>query len=663
MKLPMQSIQPLRYSLFSCLLWISTGIMSQSFGGLRPDLGWAQINTDTVRVIFPEYLRPQAQRVANNVHYLHKYHLDQIGDKAFKIDILLNNQTTISNGFVSIAPWKSYFVTTPLQDSYQLTALPWLDLLSLHEYRHVIQLSSARRGIVNFLYYLFGQESWAGAANLSLPGWFTEGDAVWAETKQSIQGRGRIPAFLQGSRALKYSNLKYRYDKARNGSLKDYVPDHYRLGYLLVEYGHKKFGQQFWKEVMLDATAYKGIFYPFAKAMQRHCGMKPAKMYDAMWNDLASDETGRSAESGGNPIIVPNKQLKRFTDYQYPHLVGDSLLIYFERSYDQIGRFRSYHLGTKETKTIATKGVSIDPYFGGNGNFLTWTEYSTNPRWVEDDYSDIIKYDLMTNQQLKVTRQEKYFSPQSNEDGTKITCVKTTLNTASLLCLIDGQDGHVLQEISHPGWVYTYPQFGSSNDEIITAVRDASGKMALVEIDVESGRERLITPFLNRIIGIPEVRDSLVFYSASTSGVENIFATNLNSGETFQHTDETNGAFQVTAGKSDLYYVTFTAKGHLVKHAEQSNKVKSLGKPSTFELSFDQNLLDSVPDKEYLVKRYRPLTKSFNLHTWGLIIEDPNVVARVLSNNILNNVEFSAGVKYNYDEQNYRPFARVLWNV
>lgn len=649
-------ILPLRFKLASLIIvTVYMASFCQSFGGLKPGLGWKQINTDTCRIIFPGHLEEQAQRVANFTHYLKKHHVEEIGNKAFKIDILLNNQTTVSNGFVSIAPWKSHFVTTPLQDNYQLTALPWLDLLALHEYRHVIQLSSARRGIVNILYYLFGQEAWAGAANLSIPNWFTEGDAVWAETTQSSQGRGRVSSFLEGYRALKISDTKYSYAKARNGSLKHFVPDHYRLGYLMVQYGHRKYGEDFWKEIMLDAAAYKGIFYPFANAMKRVSGMTPKTMYDAMWKEIAIRIPDKP-EVEPNSMVITRSDTGNFIDHQYPHLPDDSSIVFFERSYDQIGRFRKYDFTSGALKTITTKGISIEPYYGGEGRYLTWTEYSTASRWIENDYCDLIIYDLQTDRKRRVTRRGKFFSPQPSTDGKSIICVQNDHNVSSNLCLINTMDGTIQKEMSHTGWQYTYPQFWQGTDKIISAIRDSDGKMALVECNLSNGDERLITPFLNRIIGIPEIYDSIVFYSASTADVENIFGTNLYDGNTYQYTHEPNGAFQPSVNGKSIYYVTQTANGHVIKKIDRTHRELE---NNVFEFQFEKNLLDSVPDETYTVTKYPTLAKAFNLHTWGLIVEDPEIIARVLSNNVLNNMEVSAGVKYNYDQQNYRPFARL----
>src|SRR4029079_1834555 len=65
----------------------------------------------------------------------------------------------------------------------------------------------------------------------------------------------------------------YSWQKLRNGSLKDYVPDHYQLGYLLANYGYLKYGPDFWEKVTQDASRFKGLFYPFQNAVKKYAGV------------------------------------------------------------------------------------------------------------------------------------------------------------------------------------------------------------------------------------------------------------------------------------------------------------------------------------------------------------------------------------------------------
>src|SRR5678816_3069728 len=121
-------------------------------------------------------------------------------------------------------------------------------------------------------YIAFGQEGQALANSLSIPDWFFEGDAVYQETLLSDQGRGRLPFFFNDYRSLWASKKNYSWMKLRNGSLRDFVPDHYRLGFMMVAYGREKFGDTIWKQITHDAARYRGLFYPFQRAVKRYTG-------------------------------------------------------------------------------------------------------------------------------------------------------------------------------------------------------------------------------------------------------------------------------------------------------------------------------------------------------------------------------------------------------
>ena len=656
----MQFIQSLLYKAFCalCLVTCLQPVWSQSFGGLPPNIDWKQINTDTVRIIFPENLEQQALRLANAVHYLHQNAQDDIGDRTHKIDILINNQSTIANGTVSIAPWKSHLLTTPFQDNFALTSMPWLDLLAIHEYRHVTQMSTARRGIVKILSYLFGQESWAGGANLSIPNWFTEGDAVWAETHFSNQGRGRVAHFLQGYRALNNRGQHYSYAKARNGSLKDYVPDHYRLGYLMLKYGHQHFGESFWKDILIESASYQGLLYPFSNAIKRKTGMGAKGLYGTML-DAYAEEWDQHAESSVKEVLLPATDARTFSDYLHPypdHI--DSSLVYYKRTYDHIGAFYKYNFSSGNEEHLFTRGISLEPYFGYSNGLITWTELTTDPRWQERNYSDIITYDTRSKIRKRITRKKRYFSPQADFTASRIICTAVDHKGVSTLQVLDARSGEIIKSYEHPGWFYTFPKWSRDNQEIIASVRGSDGKMGIIGVDLDSGEEREIVPFRNRILGIPSVSDNEVFYSASTNDVENIFATHLITRSTRKVTQEANGAFQPAVGLDRLYYTTFTHLGHVIKRVETHHSAAT-EEAATYEFEVKKNVLDSFPSKKYNVTKYRKWAHSLNLHTWGLDFDDPEIFARVLSNNVLNNVELSAGISYNYDQQVYRPYAEA----
>jgi hypothetical protein len=146
---------------------------------------------------------------------------------------------------VSLAPYRSEFNLTPDLNNFDLGSISWPEALAVHEFRHVQQFNNFRVGISKAAYYLFGDEGLLVANNAAVPDWFYEGDAVYNETITTNQGRGRLPFFTNEYKSLWLNNKNYRWMKLRNGSLKDYVPNHYPLGYLMVNYGREKYGLDF----------------------------------------------------------------------------------------------------------------------------------------------------------------------------------------------------------------------------------------------------------------------------------------------------------------------------------------------------------------------------------------------------------------------------------
>ena len=187
---------------------------------------------------------------------------------------------------------------------------------------------------------MFGEEGYALAINASIPDWFYEGDAVYNETVLSRQGRGRLPFFMNTYPSVWNAGKNYSWMKLRNGSWKDYVPGHYHLGYMFVNYGYEKYGLDFWEKVTRDASAFKGLFYPFQAAIKRHAHVdyktfkKEAFDY---YKKSSSMEYSREVKDPSDnqgvtaPVFPVNK--KYVSNYVFPYqLAGDSLL-YLKTTY------------------------------------------------------------------------------------------------------------------------------------------------------------------------------------------------------------------------------------------------------------------------------------------------------------------------------------------
>jgi hypothetical protein len=214
---------------------------AQPFGGTPASFRWQQVNTDIVRIIFPQGYGADANRIAGIIHSL------QMKDSSrhHKINVVIRDQTMISNGYVGLAPWRSEWYITPPRQLVTLGANRFTDLLAIHEWKHVQQYNRMNAGLSRFARIILGEQGQALANALSVPDWFFEGEAVDNETRFSQQGRGSLPRFMNQLPAWWATQPPVRYDYLRNGSLRKYVPDYYALGYCLVAFGRKQYGDYF----------------------------------------------------------------------------------------------------------------------------------------------------------------------------------------------------------------------------------------------------------------------------------------------------------------------------------------------------------------------------------------------------------------------------------
>src|ERR1700761_3975727 len=306
---------------------------AQQFGGNPPSIKWNQLNTPAAKVIFPKGMDSAGLRVADIVQRMNSAIQPTIGYKQRQVSILLQNQTTISNAYVGLAPFRSEFYLTPEQNSFELGSLPWTDQLAIHEFRHVQQYNNFNVGLSHLMRIIFGEGGQAFANEAAIPNWFFEGDAVYNETHVSDQGRGRLPFFFNGYRALWYDGRDYSYMKLRNGSYRDYTPDWYPLGYMMVSYGRDTYGDDFWRKVTHDAAAYRNLFYPMQNAIKRYSGLD----FDQFRNDgLNHYKQIFFADTSYSKPIIKNPHQHFIADREYPAYVNDSTMIYMKSTYDRI---------------------------------------------------------------------------------------------------------------------------------------------------------------------------------------------------------------------------------------------------------------------------------------------------------------------------------------
>ncbi|CAN5799294.1 hypothetical protein BH10BAC2_BH10BAC2_30660 [soil metagenome] len=645
--------------LFYFLLFTFYVANAQQFGGNPSSVKWKQINTDTVRVIYPEGLDAAAQRIVNITHTLQGNYTKGIGNKIKKVSIVLQKDLTVSNAFVQLGPYRSEYYLMPPQDAFELGAQGWVDNLAIHEFRHVQQYSNFNVGLSKAFSILFGEYGQSFANATAIPDWFFEGDAVFNETRLSIQGRGRLPLFLNSYKSLQIDNKDYNFMQMRNGSLRNYIPGHYELGYLLTAYGREKYGDDFWKEVTQDAAAFKPLFYPMQGAVKKYAGIH----YNQFIKDAFTfyQEQWRQDVSKSIPEWLTATEKNNVVNYQYPYSAEDSSLIVLKNTRENIPAFYKISADNKETK-IAVRDIAYDGYFSYNNNKIVYAALETDTRWGNRNYSVIKTLDISSGEEKKISHYTKYFSPDISHDGKTIAAVEFTPQQKSRLLLLD-TDGNIIHSADAAGGdVFSYPKFSADDKFIYVMDRNVSGEMALLKQPVDGGAFTTLIPFANRIIGFPVVKGDTLFYTCSNNGHDEIFAYIVAQQKHYRLASYATGLYQAsTNNKGMLVTSVFTSNGYrLATFSPQWQEIKTnsdtliplfVAKP--FD-AIDNQLLSDLTSKTYASKKYPKFFKPFNFHSWVPSFSDPDYSFTVYGENVLNTLQSELYYTYNTNEKYHR---------
>ncbi len=633
-------------------------VHAQQFGGNPSSTRWNQVNTDTVRVIFPQGFDAKAKRIASVVHYLQKNYSKTIGTSLRKISIVIQDQGLVSNGYVGLGPYRSEFYVTPPQDPFDLGAVSWTDNLAVHEFRHVQQYSNFNKGLAKFASSVFGEEAQALANAAAIPDWFFEGDAVFNETRLTQQGRGTLPSFMSSYQSVFNNGRNYSYAKMRNGSLRQYVPNHYDLGYLLVAYGRKKYGDDSWRDITADAAAFKPLFYPFQGSFKKHTGaefnlfVKEAMTYyREQWDLVRKDSVNWITHTDSNNVI----------NYRYPYREANGSLIVLKNSYRAIPAFYRISQNGKEEK-IGVRDIGAEDYFSYNNGKIVYTSLQPDTRWGNRDYNKIKLLDVVTKDETTISTHSKYFSPDISHDGNKIVAAESNTLMRSRVVLMN-LEGQLLDSFSAPGIFFSNPKFTANDQAYYVAGRNDRGEMQLLKNNIDTHTiDTLLAPS-NRILGFLNVTGDTLLFSTTYKGRDEIWSIideKIRKGPFRLATYQT-GLYQAALqGDGRIAVSAFTADGYRLgfmppqwERVSVKDELTGLYVGSLFTKE-ERGVLEQVPAQPFDVSRYPKSFHPFNFHSLRPDYDNPQYSLTLYGQNVLNTFQSELAYTYNENEKSHQ---------
>jgi len=261
--------------LLALSLLLSFGYSNTAYSAINiiTEAKWTVFETDSFRIHYTAEYRDWAISAAHDMEAAAKTvkeHQDR--DLKMKVDVVVFDPFNDSNGFAipfSNKPIMALFATAPQSDSIISNSSSWQQLLSLHEYVHLVHISQpSRQGFKQSLSKYWDLYDIYKASGM--PRWVTEGYATLLESK--LTGRGRLfdvqveAMLLQFARegALpKYSELSNTSGRYQIGSMA------YLVGVRYLSWLEKNFSEKtldsVWtrlrgKKSRSFNDAFKGVF-------------------------------------------------------------------------------------------------------------------------------------------------------------------------------------------------------------------------------------------------------------------------------------------------------------------------------------------------------------------------------------------------------------------
>lgn len=634
--------------------------------GSDAPMKWQTIRTPDVRMIYPDTVSALARRT---LHYIRTVQPDisfGFSRGPMRIPFVLHPENFQSNGLVMYLPKRVEFLTSPAIEGY---SMPWCKQLVAHEYRHAVQYNNIDYGFIRILKYVLGQQG-SVIGLLCMPIWAMEGDAVMSETMMSSFGRGLQPSFTMAYRAMHgVGEDRRNVDKWFCGSYKEYVPDHYQLGYQICSYAYDRYGENVWNKVTRYGARNLYVIATARVALGKYYDTSSHELFRAAFDDLKRywDSLPQEQDSAEALVELPEDN---YTTYSWPLPLDDSTALVLKSDFDRPSRFVRLDTRTGQERTVCYTGsVSTRPSLSGGR--IWWTEYRRSTLFEQRVNSQLCYMDLSDRKPRTVHKVRAALYPTASPD--RLAYVeyapsgRYTVVAAKADTTLERYPVELGQEIHGLAW-------DDGTQAYYVIVTDNSG-MWLGRI----GADGLHPVTRGAYITLSNLRakEGKLYFGSIQSGKDEAHMYDLVQGREYRITTSAYGAFSPVPAQGKVLLTTYDRRGYRVA-AQRADSGLIAVTPAQLPRNVvnpprkrwdvvnldtvDFTRVDSVTQtRDFRSKRYRKVPNLVNIHSWMPLAFNPfeavdehnislNLGVTLLSQNLLSNTEAFASYGWNHTE-------------
>ena len=544
----------------------------------RPGRVWHQIAMPGFDIVYPEGLEAEARYVANRLgtYWPALTESMPVQRPPRRIPIVLSAATLTSNGFVRSDPIQSVFFNQPSP----LGGLEWLDLLTVHEGRHLVQFAQpldTTTGRVARV--LAGENGTMAIVLLFYPNWLLEGDAVAEETRLTQGGRGRVASFDLWLRTHELSGQRYSYDRAMLGTGFEQYPrvSPYDFGYLMTSYLRREHGSLILDQA-LAGVAEPGAGFTFDGRIRALTGKNLSQAYHAAWDDLHQRWQATVDDLEITPVTPLWKPASDHWRSLYPVSIDEDWVLAVEM--DVKTGSHLVILSQDETYRVATLPAAVAAGYTGTAKQKTvsyandrfcWAEGREHPRFNREVTRDLYCFDIQNAERYRLTELGDVTSAGQAKTG-HLLAHRFSMDRNSQLDLLS-PEGQSLRQIPLPNRSLAFDMSANDEGDWVFALLTEAGTQ-LMHWSSHTGQLRTLAgPVQGETWRSPVQANDWVLYTSDRGGIDSLWALDPASGARYRISQRPFGNYFIVWDEEQqrLLSTDYQANGHaLVEHPWQA---------------------------------------------------------------------------------------------
>jgi len=569
----------------ACLAFLTLSAPSSASAIDDPSLEYRTLETPHFRVHYYRGVQALARRTATLAEQAHQVLVPEYGTEPNgKTHIVVNDKVDVANGSANVLGRNviRIYGMPPSPDGVLGYYDDWLRILVFHEYVHILHMETSN-SLFEALNLFLGETLHPNAV---LPRWYVEGIAVHSETEQTGTGRVNSSLFRMYLRTAVLDDRFFTLGQITGRPTSWPMGNApYLYGAFFVEYITERYGNEFVRKFNHN---YGDRIVPFSlNAMaQRVSG----KTFHELWGAFEAATRARVQARRIRVEAEGRTQLQVLTDgggtHRYPRRrPGTDSVTYFESGLNDHPRYAEVtsSAGDRSDVDVDTlfeiEGASGPSDWTPDGEALVYARGTITDNVYT--YQDLFAYRPSTGNHRRLTDADRAREPAVSPSGDRIAFVRNRAGTMELVvcdfrslslrnCRVPVGGRHApddskrhWQQIAGPRWTPDGDGIVFSWWRLDVGHRDL-WHLRLNDSDDDDGRLVNLTDDAAQDIDPTFGPSGHLYFASDRTGIYNIFARDMETGETWQVSNVVRGLFSPWVGPDGewIYAATYTGRGY-----------------------------------------------------------------------------------------------------